>query len=175
MCRAGFWIRAVAASVDAAVAFVGTLLLASSLGFFFAERAVVTLRIGQPGTWWKGPVPMMLGVVSTVSYLLPFVAAVVWSLDVWGGATLGKRLFGLRVRSADGRPMDVSRRLRRYAARTVFAWGWTLALLAGAWTLAVVATAGGVVAMAGCLMALGPESRALHDRVASTIVVRRRG
>lgn len=174
--RAGLWIRFAAAAVDGAVALALTLPLSTTfLGSFFASRAVVTLRIGQPGTLWKGPIPMVLGAVGEVTYLLPFVAAVVWSLDVWGGATVGKRLFGLRVATGSGGRAGVATRLRRFAVQAVGAWGWTLSLLAGSWILAVVATLGGGVAMAASLLALGPSKRALHDRIAGTVVVRKRG
>jgi len=117
---------------------------------------------------------MVLGAVGELTYLLPFVAAVVWSLDVWGGATVGKRFLGLRVVVGDGGSVELATRLHRYAAQTVGAWGWTLALLAGSWILAGLATAGGAFALAGGLLALGPSKRALHDRIAGTRVVRRR-
>lgn len=84
--RAGFWIRAVAAGLDAAAAFALSIVLAPSVGIFFARRAVVTLRIGEPGTLWRGPVPLMIGIFGEVFYLLPLTISLVWLLDPLTGA-----------------------------------------------------------------------------------------
>jgi len=168
--RAGFWIRAAAGGIDAGVGFAASLLLASSLGSYFAQRAVVTLRIGAPGTLWTGPLPLMLGVVGEVVYLLPFALFVAWILDPLTGATVGKRLLGLRVRDAGGRPASRRRRWFRNTLQTVGLWGWTLALVTGRWEIALVATLAGIVVLVGSLAALGPASLALHDRLSRTSV-----
>ena len=167
-------------AVDAALALALAVALASSVGWFFAERAVGTLRIGQPGTLWRGPVPMALGAVGELVYGLPFAWALIGALDPATGATAGKRLLGLRVRE-DGAEADgagAGRRGRRWprwrreAVRSVAAWGWTAALLAGRWEPALAASVAGALVAAGSLLALGPERRALHDRLSGTRVVR---
>lgn len=170
--RAGFWIRAAAAGVDAGVGFAMSLLLASTLGAYFARRAVVTLRIGTPDTLWTGPLPMVLGVVGEVVYLLPFALFVVWILDPLTGATLGKRLLGLRVRDAGGRPASKRTLWFRNAIQTAGLWGWALALVAGRWEIALVASLAGLVVLAGSLTTFGPASLALHDRLSGTSVCR---
>ncbi|HUO83642.1 MAG TPA: RDD family protein [Thermoanaerobaculia bacterium] len=170
--RAGFWIRAAAASIDTGVGVASSLVLASSLGTFFAHRAVVTLRIGQPDTLWQGPLPMMLGAVGEVVYLLPFALFAAWVLDPLTGATVGKRVFGLRVRDAGGQPASRQRRWCRSALQTVGLWGCTLALVAGRWEFAVLASLAGSVVFVGSLAALGPQSLALHDRISGTSVCR---
>ena len=170
--RAGFWIRAAAASLDTGVGFAASLVLASSIGTFFAHRAVVTLRIGDPNTLWKGPLPLMLGAVGEVVYLLPFALFVAWVLDPLTGATVGKRLLGLRVRNADCQPASRKRRWFRSALQTVGLWGWTLALVTGRWEIAVLASLAGSVVFVGSLVALGPTSFALHDRLSRTSVCR---
>ena len=170
--RAGFWIRAAAACLDAALGFALSLVLASSIGLFFARRAVVTLRIGEPDTLWKGPLPLMLGIIGEVVYLLPFTLLLVWILDPLTGATLGKRLLGLRVRDAEGQPISWQRRWYRTSVQTFGLWGWTLALLAGRWEIAALASLGGGVVLAGSVVALGPKSLALHDRLSRTSVWR---
>ncbi len=169
---AGFWIRAAAAAIDVACGFAATLLLSKSVGVFFARRAVVTLRIGDPHSLWKGPIPFMLGMVGEVVYLIPFVFLLVWAVDPVTGATIGKRAFGLRVRAADGRPARREKRWLRFGVETVGLWGWTFALLAGEWQLALLASAAGAAMLAGSLVALGPRSVALHDRLSGTMVVR---
>ena len=170
--RAGFWIRAAAAAIDAGVGLVASLVLASSLGTFFAQRAVVTLRIGDPGTLWKGPLPMIFGAVGEVVYLLPFALLVVWILDPVTGATVGKRLLGLRVRDADGQPASRRRRWWRSALQSAGLWGWTVALVTGRWEIAALASLAGSVVLLGSLAALGPASLALHDRLSGTSVCR---
>ena len=170
--RAGFWIRAGAAGIDAAVGFVACLLLSSTLGHFFAARAVVTLRIGAPDTLWKGPLPLMLGVVGEVVYLLPCALLLAWILDPLTGATAGKRLLGLRVRGACGRPVSRPRFWHRAALQTIGMWGWTLALLAGDWRIAVLATTACGIILLGSLAALGSDSLTLHDRLSATMVCR---
>jgi uncharacterized RDD family membrane protein YckC len=168
--RAGFWLRAAAASVDFVVGLAAALTMRSGIGIFFARRAIATLRIGAPDTSWKGPLPLMIGTFGEVVYLLPFVLLLVWILDPLTGATIGKRLLGLRVRDADGQPASRQRLWVRSALQTAGLWGWTLALLAGRWEIAVLASLAGGIVLLGSLVALGPASLALHDRLSRTSV-----
>lgn len=152
--------------------FAATLILRSGIGIFFARRAVVTLRIGAPDTLWKGPLPLMIGAFGEVVYLLPFALFLVWMLDPLTGATIGKRSLGLRVRAADGQPASRQRLWYRSALQTAGFWGWTLALLTGRWEIALLASLAGGVMLVGSLVALGPTSLALHDRLSRTRVCR---
>jgi uncharacterized RDD family membrane protein YckC len=170
--RAGFWIRAAAGGIDAAVGFAASLVLAPSVGVFFARRAVETLRIGDPDTLWQGPLPLMLGIFGEVVYLLPFTLLLAWLLDPLTRATVGKRLLGLRVCEADGQPATRRTLWRRSAFQTVGLWGWTLALLTGRWEIAVLASLAGGMILTGSLAALGPALLALHDRLSRTCVRR---
>jgi len=170
--RAGFWIRAAAAAIDAGVGFAASLVLASTAGMFFARRAVVTLRIGEAGTLWQGPLPLMLGIFGEIVYLLPFTLLVAWTLDPLTGATIGKRVCRLRVRTRDGQTPDARAFWRRTVIFTVGFWGWTLALLIGRWEIAALASAGGLIAFAGTFPTLGSRSLAWHDRLTGTHVQR---
>lgn len=170
--RALFWIRAAAAGADLTVGLAAAFILRSGIGIFFARRAVVALRIGAPDSLWKGPLPLMIGTFGEVVYLLPLVLFLVWILDPLTGATIGKRLFGLRVRDADGQPASWQRRWVRSALQTAGLWGWTLALLAGRWEIALLASVAGGIVLLGSLAALGPASLALHDRLSRTSVRR---
>jgi uncharacterized RDD family membrane protein YckC len=171
--RAGFWLRAAAAGIDLSAGIAAALILRSSVGMFFARRAVVTLRIGEPDTLWKGPLPLVMGTFGEVVYLLPLTLFLVWSLDPMTGATIGKRLLGLRVCDDDGQPASQQRLWLRSALQTAGFSGWTLALLAGRWEIAVLASLAGGIVLLGSLSALGPASLALHDRLTHTSVWRR--
>jgi hypothetical protein len=166
--RAGFLIRAAAAAIDAGIAFAVTLLLSSSVGLFFARRAVVTLHIGDPHSLWKGPLPFILGAIGEIVYLMPFIFLLVWTVDPLTGATIGKRVLRLRVRGTDGQPASNARRWWRSAMQTAGFWGLTLALLVGSWQLVIVATIAGAIVLAGSLAAAGSSSLALHDRLSGT-------
>jgi uncharacterized RDD family membrane protein YckC len=172
MIRARFRRRAAAAAVDAALGCAVCLLFAKSAGVFFARQAFVTLRIGQPGTWWTGPVPLVLGMFGEVVYFLPFALFLAWLLDPLSGATLGKRLLGIRVRAANGTEASLGRRFTRTVVETVGLWGWTVAILLGSWQLVVLAFASGSVVLAGTLLALGRPGLTLHDRLTGTCVYR---
>ena len=55
--------RAVAAAIDGAAALALAVLLSTTSGTYFARRAVEAFRIGSPETLWKGPVPMIGGLL----------------------------------------------------------------------------------------------------------------
>jgi uncharacterized RDD family membrane protein YckC len=114
----------------------------------------------------------MLGMIGEVVYLLPFTACLAWMLDPLTGATVGKRVCGLRVGDIDGRPARWRRRWARTAVQNAGLWGWTLALLTGRWEIAVLASLAGITVMGGALAALGYTKATLHDRVSGTRVWR---
>ena len=167
---ARFVIRSLAALIDFGIGFAAALALSSTVGVFFARRAVVTLRIGQPGTLWQGPLPLLLGIFGEVVYLLPLTLVASWAIEPLTGATLGKRILGLRVVFPDGRPPSRQALWQRWSVQTAGLWGWTLALIAGSWVVAVLASIAAAVVLVGGLGAIGPGSRALHDRLSGTCV-----
>jgi uncharacterized RDD family membrane protein YckC len=166
------WLRAAAVGVDLAVAFISSLVLSPTLGIFFAERAVVTLRIGEAGTLWQGPIPLMLGIFGEIVYLLPFVLFAVWALEPLAGTTIGARLVRVRVVRLDQRPLSRWTRWGRTLCLTIACWGWTLGLLTAFWPIAFVATIAGLVVWSGTLLALDRSRLTFHDRITRTTVVR---
>lgn len=85
-------------------------------------------------------------------------AAAIWlAVPVWlGGATLGKRLFGIRVVRASGDPLALGRALLREA------------LVLGSIAIPLVGVLDVLVAVND------PRTQALHDKVVGTLVVRPR-
>lgn len=73
-------------------------------------------------------------------------------LEGWGGATLGKRLAGLRVRDGEGRPIGLLRAAWRNLMKPFSLGCCCGGFLLAAWTA---------------------RKRALHDWLAGTLVVRR--
>jgi len=169
---APIWLRAAAVAIDLATAFVLGIVLSPTLGIFFAERAVVTLRIGEAGTLWQGPIPLMLGIFGEIVYLLPFVLFVTWALDPMTGATIGMRVMRARVVRLDQAGLSRRTRWGRVLLLTVACWGWTLGLLTGFWLIAFVASVAGLIVWSGMLLALSRSGLTFHDRITGTTVVR---
>ena len=172
MARQNPWRRAASLLIDLVVALALTMLLASTSGRFFAERAVATLHIYDPDSLWKGPVPMVLGAVSTLSYGFAFAALLVLAAEPLTGRTPGRLATGGLVTDIAGRPADGRRLWRRHAIKTSGFWLFCLALLVARWEILVLAAAVLLVTAVGWLGTLLPSRRALHDRLSATEVRR---
>lgn len=135
--------RALAWAVDGALVAVAAVALpAGLLGSTGAFRAA-----GSAGAAIREGLPIVVPSLGFVAVAALTYATVAHAL---AGATLGKRLAGIRVVGADGRPPDPATSAKR-----------------SAWALLSFALAG-----AGLLPALlGPSRRALHDHLAGTRVV----
>jgi uncharacterized RDD family membrane protein YckC len=116
-------------------------------------------------------------VSALVSYfLLAFLMALVyfWALEATSGATLGKRVLGLRVVRADQSPAGI------WAAgvRTiVFLLGpaiFTFSPGIGVVGAALISLVGAALWFADSLiLATDPQKRSLHDKLAGTLVIRK--
>jgi uncharacterized RDD family membrane protein YckC len=131
---------------------------ATALTNFVRDPATISAEI----SYW------LLAVLMALAYF--------WALQANGGATLGKRLLGLRVvRAADRSPAGawVS------GVRTIlFLIGPSLVVFSAPRNyvplVAAVGVLGAVLWIADSLVAAtDPQKRALHDRLAGTIVVRK--
>jgi hypothetical protein len=168
----GWRLRALAAAVDAVVGLGLAILLASSTGTYFAERAVATLHIGSPGTRWTGPVPLVLGAISPLAYGAPFAFLLVGLMEPLFATSPGKLLF--RGEIVPATPDARRRRLcGRFAIKAAPAWLACGALVTGQWPVALASAVAAAVVLLGCapLVAARPP---LHDRVAGTLVAPRR-
>jgi len=158
--------------VDAVAACGLAVLLAPTAGWFFAERAVVTFRVYSPHTVWNGPIPLVLGAISPLSYGLAFaVCAVLVGEALWGMGP-GKVLTGQMIIPAEKN--IVSRRLwRRYALKLAPWWLFCLSLVTGWWPLACLAGLAGALALVAGLTALVAGRTLWYDRFSRTRVGRR--
>jgi uncharacterized RDD family membrane protein YckC len=168
--RRGFAIRLLAVTIDVLLGILVAVLLSRTLGWYFAGRSVVMLSIGSPDTFWRGPIPMVLGYFGTVVYGLPFAMLVVLLPEALFGAAPGKWILALRVTARDGAPASARSRWVRWIAKCSGLWLMVLALILGSGVLAGVAVAAGVAALAGSFLAIGRRREALHDRLAGTAV-----
>jgi len=165
--------RAAAAALDALLCLAAAIPLARSAGYYFAERAVVTLRIGAPDSWWRGPLPLILSTVGEITYLLPAVAFLLLGLSEGvGRRSPGKRLLGLEILTRAGGAAGRAPRWKRVALKSSPCWCGAAALVAGSAPLLLAAAFCGVAIFAGSLTALAPSRLALHDRLAGTALAR---
>lgn len=128
------------------------------------------LSIGSPDTFWRGPIPMILGVFGGFFYGLPFALVLALLPEALFDASPGKWLLGLRVAGASGATATPGRRLLRWSLKCSGAWIMVLALVAGSLQVAVAAISAGALALAGFSLVMGPRRLALHDRISRTAV-----
>jgi hypothetical protein len=162
-------IRLMASGVDAFLGVLLALLLSNSaVGAFFAERAVVMLRIGSPETIWKGPVPMILGILGTLVYTLPFSMLLILATEPLTGTSPGKAIFKLAIVPDEAARLSRKQLYWRAATKTVLFWGLILALLLGSWLAALCFTALGLAVLVSVFLPFRP----IHEAVSHTRLVR---
>ena len=119
----------IAALVEFALAAALAVILVPTTGQWFAARSVVMLHVGEPGTLWTGPIPMVLSAAGPFVYGFPFAL--------------------LLIRAARPR-----RFLDRAAPEILFVAG----LVTGRWEAAaaavIVATMGAIGAMSRVILAI---------------------
>ena len=99
--RTGFWFRVLSGTIDALVGLLLAMLLSGTTGRWFAGRSFVMLSIGSPDTFWRGPIPMVIGIFGVLVYGLPFALLLVLLPEALFGAGPGKWALGLAVASGD--------------------------------------------------------------------------
>lgn len=164
--------RLAAAMVDGAAALLVTVLLASTVGLFWAERAVVTFHIEDPESIWKGLGPMLMGLTAPVSYGFALGLALILLSEALFGVSPGKMVTRSAIRGADGGAPDRARLVRRFQVKTAWILLYLVALGTGFWQILVPAVLAAVAVAVGGLGMFGPAGRTLHDRLARTAVLR---
>ncbi len=90
--RNSFLGKIVGCLIDGVLAFVLALLLASTVGRWWAGLAADILRIGEPGSVWQGGWAMTLGAAGNVVFGFPFAVLLVQLSRPIAGATPGRAL-----------------------------------------------------------------------------------
>lgn len=162
--------RAAALGVDLMLGLVLAGLLTSSTGHWLSLRAVDALATDDPAGGWKGPLPMVIGMVGSLVYGMPLAVILVTLGELLFAQSVGKALFGLRVVGA--RP---SGRALRLILRDAPWWLALGALLVGAPAFTKLAACLAAVWAVGALVTLAVRGRLLHALPATTGDVARRG
>jgi hypothetical protein len=156
--------RLLATVVDGVAGFLLAAALAPTvLGFYFSSRAVVLLRIGEPDSWFQGPVAMVIGLFGELLFLLPLTLALVLGPEAFGGRGLGKRLCGIRITGLRRQSLPV-----RFLIKSSPLWLSALALISGWWIVEQVALAVGLGVLLGTLVPAVLGRPSIHDRIAGT-------
>lgn len=168
--RAGFWLRSVAAGLDGLAGVAAGLFLSQLVGDYFSQRAVVMLRIGDPDSFFRGPIPMVLGIFGELVFTLPLAFLLIQLVEPVLQGSPGKLLLRLSVRTSRGEAATPGPTWTRFATKNVGLWGMTLALITGTWAIGATALVLGAAVAIGFLFAAGPRKLAAHDRLARTAV-----
>lgn len=154
----------------------------------YALDAGVAFAVLAPAGWglqtwlgWMPETPRELYAAIVVNFSVPVWIYFAWSDASTNGATLGKRLLGLRT-EAESRPLGVGRALARTAVKMApweltHASAFLLAPAPGMFGPASWVGLGAVYALVALYLGLAARShgaRSVHDHVARTRVVRAR-
>lgn len=162
--------RLVSALLDLAAALLVTGLLASTMGMYWAQRAVVTFRIGDPESPWKGIGPMLLGLTGPVAY--GFAAGLVLVLlgELMFGTSPGKLATNTWILTANKTRARSGPLVIRFLVKLSGPLLYCLALATGRWEILLLAALAGVsVLVGGCCLWIA-NGHTLHDRAVGTSV-----
>lgn len=128
----------------------GALLIDYTLAVGVVAFATLLARALGGGLRWTGEAILLVGYLAALAVIcLNFLV-----LPVFAGATLGKWATGLRIERRDGQPLSFGRATLRHTV------GYLISLL--------------TLGLGFLLVVFDAEGRALHDRIAGTVVVRER-
>jgi uncharacterized RDD family membrane protein YckC len=86
------------------------------------------------------------------------------------GASPGKMILGIQIRSADGSVAGPGLLIPRFLIKGIATVLGFVALLTGIASITYVGLIGGLVVVIGCFFALAESKQALHDRIIGTAV-----
>ncbi len=153
--------RALADLIDGLATFVAGLLLSNNLGHLLSARAELALHVGEPGNFWRGSIPFVLGYLGVLVHALPFAFFLVRLPEAFAGAGPGKLATGLRIEPAHrGRRFLIkSAGCGLHLLGLVLAW-WPLLAAGLLWNVALL--------LGGTPLLLGRPS--LLDRASGALI-----
>jgi hypothetical protein len=140
-----FCFRLAAGFFDLLAGFILAYFLRFWVGYFFAARAVITLQIGSPNTYWQGLIPWIIGFFSTYFYSLPLAFFLVFLPEAIWGKSAGKMFLWLTIKDHNGLTPAPQNLWLRFILKTTIFWGTTLALLLGNWPIIILSIISGVL------------------------------
>ena len=88
--KAGFLLRSLAFFIDIIILFIIAILLSTNIGWFFRERASVTVY--TKGTLWRGIIPLVVSFYGHYIYCFPFAGILTFLPELFGAQTIGKMI-----------------------------------------------------------------------------------
>ena len=101
---------------------------------------------------------------------IAFAGVIIAVWEACTGAAIGKMALGIKIKSADGSPASFGKRLLRSLLKYNAQVLGVVTVLTGVEAINSVGNIGLLVMAIGCLLVLGGEKQALHDKLAGTAV-----
>jgi uncharacterized RDD family membrane protein YckC len=145
---AGFWLRAVALLIDATLVYIVVVGAEALVGYLSGQNLGLRSEMSRKAPFGPG-FALRLSISTAIHWLY------------WAGlessafqATLGKMALGLKVTDLNGDPISFARATGRYFAKFISALILCIGFMMAGWTA---------------------KKQALHDLMAGTLVVKKRG
>ena len=171
--RVGFGKRLWAFIIDVIAGSIGGMILGAVFGGLLggAVAAEAGAASGEAGAAEvAGALGGVFGAFAGAIVGIAFAGVIIAVWEACTGAAIGKMALGIKIKSADGSPASFGKRLVRslfkYNAQVL----GVLTVLTGIEALESVGNIGMFVMAIGCLLVLGGEKQALHDKLAGTAV-----
>ena len=145
---AGFWVRVIAAIVDEIIVLIG----AGIIGFFIGVALAASMAITSTST--QSEIPTVIGGLALVNISISvsrWLYFTVSESSSWQ-ATLGKKMFGLKVTDVEGNKIGFGKANGRYWSKIISA----------------------IILLIGYIMvAFTKKKQGLHDIIAGTLVIKK--
>ncbi|HAB11108.1 MAG TPA: hypothetical protein DCE47_05415 [Planctomycetaceae bacterium] len=171
--RVGFGKRFGASMIDGILGSIGGMILGAVFGGLLggAVAAEAGAASGEAGAAEvAGALGGIFGAFAGAMVGIAFAGVIIAVWEACTGAAIGKMALGIKIKSADGSPASFGKLLLRslfkYNAQVL----GVITVLTGIEAIESVGNIGMFVVAIGCLLVLGGEKQALHDKLAGTAV-----
>jgi uncharacterized RDD family membrane protein YckC len=171
--RVGFGKRFGAQMIDGIVGSIGGMILGAVFGSLLggavaAEAGAVSGEAGM--TEIAGAMGGLAGAFAGAVVGSYFGGVIIAVWEACTGAAVGKMALGIKIKSADASPASFGKLLLRSLFKYNVQVLGVITVLTGIEAIESVGSIGGFVMGIGCLLVLGGEKQALHDKLAGTAV-----